>query len=59
MKKKEFYRFEDIMNLLSVKKDKAYAIIRELNEELKEKGFITQQGRVNAQYFRERYNLGA
>ena len=32
----------------------AYKIIRQLNEELKAKGFITIAGRVNRQYFNER-----
>ena len=37
---------------------KAYEIIRKLNEELREKGFLTQRGRVNIKYFNERYNIG-
>ena len=37
----------------------AYKLIRQLNEELKEKGFITITGRVNRQYFYERlYGAG-
>ena len=32
----------------------AYKIIRELNGELRKKGFITISGRVNRQYFIER-----
>ncbi len=32
----------------------AYKLIRRLNEELKDKGFITIAGRVNRQYFNER-----
>ena len=32
----------------------AYKLIRQLNEELRDKGFITIAGRVNRQYFNER-----
>ena len=39
---------------LDVSKPYAYKIIRQLNEELKAKGFITIAGRVNRQYFNER-----
>lgn len=46
------------MNILKVKESKAYQIIRTLNKELKNKGFITQQGRINIKYFNERYNIG-
>lgn len=57
-KNKFFYDCEDIMNILKVKESKAYEVIRTLNEELKNKGFITQQGRINIKYFNERYNIG-
>ena len=44
---------------LSVSKPYAYKLIRQLNEELKAKGFITISGRVNRQYFYERlYGAG-
>lgn len=32
----------------------AYKIIRKLNQELSDKGFITVTGRVNREYFNER-----
>ena len=53
-----FYDCEDIKLILDVKQNKAYQIIRKLNKELEEKGYLTQQGRVNAKYFQERYNIG-
>ena len=33
----------------------AYEVIRELNQELADKGLITRQGRVSADYFEKRY----
>lgn len=35
-------------------KPRAYKLIRQLNDELKAKGYITIAGRVNRQYFNER-----
>lgn len=54
-----FIRAEDAAQELNVSKPYAYKLIRQLNEELKAKGFITIAGRVNRQYFYERlYGAG-
>lgn len=50
----KFIRVEEVAQELSVSKPYAYRLIRQLNEELKAKGFITITGRVNRQYFDER-----
>ena len=39
------------------KKTASYSIIKELNKELKEKGFYTTNGRVSERYLKERLNL--
>ena len=52
-----FIDYEIVMELLGVKKTKAYDIIAKLNKELEEKGFLTQRGRVVATYFYERYGV--
>lgn len=54
VKQLEFYRVDDVMAMMQVKETKAYAIIRELNNELKEKGKIVINGRVPKKYFDER-----
>ena len=55
----KFIRAEEVAQELSVSKPYAYKLIRQLNEELKAKGFITITGRVNRQYFYERlYGAG-
>ena len=41
----------DVQNVLGISQSKAYGIIRTLNSELQEKGFLTVQGRVSAAYF--------
>ena len=55
----KFIRADDVAQELSVSKPYAYKLIRQLNEELKAKGFITISGRVKRQYFYERlYGAG-
>ena len=43
----KFIRAEEVAKELDVSKPYAYKLIRQLNEELKSKGFITISGRVN------------
>lgn len=54
MTDKTFMRADEIAEELDVSKAYAYKIIRQLNDELSAKGFITIAGRVNRQYFYER-----
>lgn len=55
----KFICAEEVAQELSVSKPCAYKLIKRLNDELKEKGFITISGRVNRQYFNERlYGMG-
>ena len=49
-----FIRAEEVAAELDVSKPYAYKLIRQLNEELKAKGFLPIAGRVNRQYFNER-----
>ena len=52
---KMFYKVEDVAAMLGVSKSKAYAIIRNLNKELSDKGFVTISGKVSKQYFSEKF----
>ena len=55
----KFICAEEVAQELSVSKPYAYKLIKRLNDELKEKGFIMISGRVNRQYFNERlYGMG-
>ena len=54
---KYFYNNKDIQEILQVKESKAYKVMQQLNKELRQKGFLTKQGVVNAKYFNERYGL--
>ena len=50
-----FMRVDEVAEELGVSVPYAYKLIRQLNEELKAKGFLTIAGRVNRQYFNERF----
>ena len=39
---------------LRVSKSKAYEIVRQLNAELKQKGYLTVAGRVNTRFFQKK-----
>ena len=54
MHKNLFIKAEEITKELGVSKPYAYKLIRKLNEELKNKGFITISGKVSRQFFEEK-----
>lgn len=47
-------RARDIAEMCQISESKAYAIIKQLNDELKAKGFLTFRGRVSKAYFMEK-----
>ena len=51
---KQYITAKEAAEILGVSPSKAYGIIRQLNEELKSKGFITISGKVSRKYFNER-----
>lgn len=51
----KFLRAEEVAQELSVSKPYAYKLIRQLNEELKSKGFITIAGRIDRKFFHEKF----
>ncbi len=53
----QFLFVDDIMEILHVSKSHAYKVIKELNDELKAKGYYTNAGRVPRAYFNERNYL--
>ncbi len=55
--KAEFYEVKDIMKKLNRSRSFCYGVIRKLNNELEKKGILTNSGRVNAEYFLERYGF--
>ena len=52
---KLFYSAEEVAKMLNVSRPTAYKIIRELNQELIAKGYITVSGRIPCKYFTEKF----
>ena len=52
---KQFYKAKELAELLDISESKSYQLIRQMNEELKEKGFLTCRGRVPAAYVQKRF----
>ncbi len=55
MSKELFVRAEEVAGALGISKPYAYKLVREMNEELKQKGFLTIPGRVSRCYFEEKF----
>ncbi|MCL1879176.1 MAG: hypothetical protein FWF71_00905 [Actinomycetia bacterium] len=54
MARDTFLRASDVAQELGVSLAYAYKLIRRLNAELEERGFITINGRISRQYFTEK-----
>ena len=55
MSKNLFIKVDEIVSELQISKPYAYKLMREMNEELQKKGFMTISGRVSRQYFEEKF----
>lgn len=53
-----FMRVDDVAKELGVSKSYAYKLIRRLNGELKNMGYLTVAGRVSKKYFLEKVCYG-
>ena len=50
-----YLKCKDVVALLECSTTHAYQVIRDLNNELKEKGKLVMRGQVSRKYFMERY----
>ena len=50
MAKSLFVKAEELQELLGISRSESYRIIKKLNDDLKEKGFIVLSGRVSCKY---------
>lgn len=50
-----FIKANEIAQVMGKSKSYGYKIVRQLNKELSEKGFMTVEGQTNRQYFYERF----
>jgi Mn-dependent DtxR family transcriptional regulator len=53
-----FMRVDDVAAELGVSKSYAYKIVRQLNTELKNMGYLTVAGRISKKYFTEKACYG-
>ena len=51
----KFLKVDDVMQILGISKSAAYNIMRQLNNELKEKGYVVIRGKISRKYFEERF----
>jgi hypothetical protein len=54
---KQIYNVKDVMQVLGVGETYAYKVIKKLNEELEEHGYLTVRGKINSKYFNERFMI--
>ena len=54
---KQLYNVQDVMKITGMSQSYAYKIIRVLNKELSERGYLVIPGKVNARYFSERIGI--
>ena len=54
MENKNFMTVDEVAQGLNVSKSYAYKVVRELNAELKQLGYLTVTGRVNTNFFRKK-----
>lgn len=51
---KQFVTAKEVAEVMGVSEGKAYAVIRELNAQLKAQGYIVISGKVNRRFFEEK-----
>lgn len=54
MENKTFMTVEEVARELNVSKSYAYKVVKELNTEMKQLGYLTVTGRVNINFFRKK-----
>ena len=54
---KLYYTADDVKEMLKISKSQAYKHIKDLNDELKNQGYITVAGKVSKKYFLERMGV--
>lgn len=55
MRKNIFITAQELAEMLGISKPYAYKLIKQMNNELREKGFITISGKVSRRYFEEKF----
>lgn len=59
MNKNIFITAQELAEMLGISKPYVYKLIKQMNSELRDKGFITISGKVSRRYFEEKfYGMG-
>lgn len=53
--KAQFITASEVAEVMGISLSKAYQIVRQMNRELKEQGYITVSGKCPIQYFKQRF----
>lgn len=56
---KIFMTVKEVQDFLEVSRTTAYQLINEMNQELIDLGYRVQRGKINRQYFMEKYCYGS
>lgn len=51
----QFITCHEVAQLLQISTSHSYKLVRELNQQLKEQGYMTIAGRVSRKYFQEKF----
>ena len=51
------YGVEEVEKLFGLKRGRAYRVIKEINDEMKTKGYLTLPGKVNKNYLFEKFGF--
>lgn len=54
----EFLKVDEVEKICQVSKTMAYKLIREINEEMTSKGYLTIKGRVNKKFLFKKLGIG-
>ena len=53
--RKQYLTAQEVAEAMGVSAGKAYGLIREMNQELKEQGYLTISGKIPVAYFAKKY----
>lgn len=53
--KKQFYTADELAKVLRISKSTAYSRIKQMNEELSQKGYLIVRGKIPVAYVQERF----
>lgn len=59
MYEKLYYTADEIAKMVGVGRTTSYAIVKEMNEDLKKRGFLAIRGKVPKEYFDSKYFGGS